>query len=72
MRYNFACALSAYLKDRDVALDMLRTAFETISDAHLPYAKADPDLATLHDDPRWQAMVAGAEARLAATPSATG
>jgi adenylate cyclase len=67
MRYNFACALNALLKDKDAALEMLGPVFETITEAFLPYAKVDPDLETLHDDPRYQAMLAAAEARLAAT-----
>ncbi|HJU07869.1 MAG TPA: hypothetical protein VJ727_05235 [Rhodanobacteraceae bacterium] len=75
MRYNFACTLSICLKDKDAALAMLAPLFETISDAFLPYAKADPDLELLHDDPRYRAMIAAAEARLAAAkaaePSAT-
>ncbi len=66
VRYNFACALCVYLKDKDAALEMLRSVFATITDAFLPYAKADPDFKFLHDDLRYQAMVAGAEARLAA------
>jgi adenylate cyclase len=70
MRYNFACALSVYLKDRDAALDMLGSVYATITDAFLPYAKADPDFAFLHDEPRYQAIVASAEARLAATQDA--
>jgi len=70
MRYNFACALNVHLKDTDAALDMLRPVFATITEAFLPFAKADPDLALLHDDPRWQAMVAAAEARLEAAKSA--
>lgn len=65
-RYNFACALSVHLKDKQAALDMLGPAYETISYAFLSYAKADPDLDFLHDDPRYQAMVAAADARLAA------
>ena len=65
MRYNFACALSVYAKDKDAALEMLEPVFETISDAFLPYAKADPDLDLLRDDPRYHAMLAAAEARLA-------
>ncbi|HKV96552.1 MAG TPA: TIR domain-containing protein [Gammaproteobacteria bacterium] len=68
MRYNFACTLSVRLKDKDAALTMLKPLFETISDAFLPYAKADPDFESLHDDPRYQAMVAAAEARLATAP----
>ena len=71
MRYNFACMLSVRLKDKDSALAMLMPLFETISDAFLPYAKADPDFALLHDDPRWQAMVAAAEARLAVAKPAS-
>jgi adenylate cyclase len=67
VRYNFACALCVYLKDKDAALELLASVFETITDAFLPYAKADPDFGLLHDDPRWKTMVAAAEARLAAT-----
>jgi len=70
MRYNFACALSVYLKDKDAALEMLESIFATITDAFFSYAKADPDFALLHDDPRYQAMVAAAEARLVAAKSA--
>jgi adenylate cyclase len=66
MRYNFACSLCMYLKDKEAALKLLGPLFETISDSFFPYAQADPDLKSLHDDPRWQAMVAAAEARLAA------
>ena len=66
MRYNFACALCVYLKDKEAALDMLGPVFETITDTFLPYVKADPDLDLLRDDPRYQAMQAAAEARLAA------
>ncbi len=36
-----------------------------ISIGLLNHAKADPDLDPLRDDPRFQAMVAAAEARLA-------
>jgi adenylate cyclase len=70
MRYNFACALSVYLKDKEAALEMLKSVYATITDVFLPYAKADPDFEFLHDDPRYQAMVAAAEARLAAAKPA--
>jgi adenylate cyclase len=66
MRYNFACAISVYLKDKEAALDMLGPVFEMISDTFLPYAKVDPDLDMLRDHPRYQAMLAKAEARLEA------
>ncbi|HEY5763639.1 MAG TPA: hypothetical protein VIS73_10580, partial [Rhodocyclaceae bacterium] len=65
MRYNFGCALCMYLQDKEAALDMLGPIFDTITDTFLPYAKADPDLELLRDDPRYAAMVAAAEARLA-------
>ena len=65
MRYNFACMLAVRLKDREAALEVLEPLFEIISGSFLGYAKADPDLESLQTDPRWQAMVAGAEARLA-------
>jgi adenylate cyclase len=66
-RYNFACALSAHLKDKQAALDMLESAFAMVSEVFLPYAKVDPDLEFLRDDPRYHAMVAAAEARLGVT-----
>jgi len=71
MRYNFACALNGHLRDGPAAVDMLGPLFATITEPLLRYLKADPDLESLHGDPRYQTMVAGAEARLAATqPSA--
>ena len=66
MRYNFVCALSVHLKDKEAALEMLGPVFDTMTDTFLPYVKADPDLDLLRDDPRYQAMVTKAEARLAA------
>ncbi|MGH8403718.1 MAG: hypothetical protein ACRESO_10000, partial [Gammaproteobacteria bacterium] len=55
---------------KQAALDMLGKVFETITETFLSYAKADPDLELLHDDPRYQAMVAAAEARLAVAKAA--
>jgi predicted Zn-dependent protease len=66
MRYNFACALSVYLKDKEAALQMLEPVFDSITETFLPYVKIDPDLALLRDDPRYQARLAETEARLAA------
>ena len=65
MRYNFACMLSVRFKDKDAALQLLEPLFATIQDSFLAYAKADPDFELLRDDPRFKAMVAAAEARLA-------
>ncbi len=68
MRYNFACALTVYSKDKDAALEMLGPVFDMMTDAFLPYVKADPDLDLLRDDPRYLAMQAAAEARLTPRP----
>ena len=70
MRYNFACALNRYLKEKESALEMLTPLFGQITGSFLRYLKADPDLESLHDDPRYQTMVAAAEARLEAAKSA--
>ena len=67
MRYNFACALTAFLNDKPAALEMLEPLFATITVPLLRYLKDDPDFDPLRGDPRYQAMVAAAEARLAAT-----
>jgi adenylate cyclase len=64
-RYNFACALSTNLNDKVAALDMLEPLFAVITTPLLRYLQDDPDFESLHDDPRYQAMVAAAEARLA-------
>jgi adenylate cyclase len=65
-RYNFACSLTTYLNQSDAALELLGPVFETMAIAWLNHAKADPDLDPLRQDPRFKAMVAAAETRLAA------
>jgi adenylate cyclase len=67
MRYNFACALATSLGDPEVALDMLGPILERDSGWLMQGVANDPDFARLRNDPRFQAMVAAAEARLAAT-----
>jgi adenylate cyclase len=64
MRYNFACALGNYLKDKEAALQMLGLVFEKMGTGLIHHAKIDPDLACIRDDPRFKAMLAAAEARL--------
>jgi adenylate cyclase len=66
MRYNFACGLAGDAKQREAALELLRPAFEAISIGLLNHARIDPDLDPLREDPRFQAMIAAAEARLKA------
>jgi adenylate cyclase len=70
MRYNFACGLIAILHDRDAALDMLGPVLAQDRGNNLTNAKTDPDLDPLRDDPRFQAMLSAAEARLAAAKPA--
>ena len=65
LRYNFACSLIVDLHDYETALDMLGPRFETMGIEVLNWVKADPDLDPIRDDPRFKAMFAAAEARLA-------
>lgn len=64
MRYNFACALALHLNDKDAAIEMLRPVVARSAAGQIQYTKVDTDLASLHDDPRFQAMIAEAEARI--------
>jgi adenylate cyclase len=66
MRYNFACALSAQLADIDGALDLLGPYLARVTRFDVDWAKTDPDMDALREDPRFQAMISAAEARLAA------
>jgi adenylate cyclase len=65
MRYNFACAMTT-LREMDAALEILGPVFESAHIDRLNHAKVDPDLDPIRKDPRFEAMVASAEARLAA------
>jgi adenylate cyclase len=65
MRYNVACALSCHLKDGEGALDLLGAYFPTASLGDVTFAKIDWELDPIRDDPRFKAMIADAEARLA-------
>ena len=65
MRYNLACALSR-LRDIDGACDLLDPYLAKATRSELRHARVDPDLDPLRTDPRFEAMVVAAEARVAA------
>jgi adenylate cyclase len=64
MRYNFACALAAFVGDKDGALRHLDRSLMTAGAFHLTLIEADPDLDGLRDDPRFTAMMGQARKRL--------
>jgi adenylate cyclase len=70
MRFNFACALNARLGDAEGALSLLESVLTRASGAFLAHIKADTDIDSLRNDPRFKAMIAAAEARLAAAEPA--
>jgi adenylate cyclase len=64
MRYNFACALAAFIDDKDGALRHLERSLATAGAFHLSLIAADPDLDSLRDEPRFHAALSGAKKRL--------
>ena len=70
MRYNFACTFAQELNDPEAALDLLETSFNLAQQSSLDWIKVDPDMSSLRDHPRFKAMLAAAEARLAQAASA--
>jgi len=72
MRYNFSCTLARSLGDPEAVIAMLGPALERDTGRLLAAASADLEFAGLRGDPRFQAMLAAAEARLAAARPADG
>jgi adenylate cyclase len=69
MRYNIACAFILDLKEYETALDIIEPALAKFGKDRLAHVKADPDLDAIRDHPRFKAMMAAAEARVAAQSS---
>jgi len=65
MKYNFACMLVLDLHEYDAALDLLEPLFVKLRTEVMNWVKTDPDLDAIRDHPRFKAMLAAAEARLA-------
>ena len=65
MRYNFACMLVLDLHDHEGALDLLDPLFKAVGIDAVKWSKSDPDLDPIRDHPRFKAMLAAAETRLA-------
>jgi adenylate cyclase len=69
--YNVACAL-AQMNETDQALDLLEACVPKLGAKRISWIKQDNDLKPLHDHPRYQALIAQGEARLAALLSEGG
>jgi adenylate cyclase len=64
-RFNLACAF-AQMDEPDQALDLLESCLRKAPPYDLAWNTQDPDLLSLHDHPRYQALIAREDARLAA------
>ena len=65
MRYNLACCFALSLNDVGAAVDLLLPYMSRANAAQMRHVASDPDLDNLRDNPRFQAMLAEAQARIA-------
>jgi adenylate cyclase len=63
MRYNFACALARDFGDSDAAIRMLDSSLSRIKGS-IGAAEFDPDLGSIHEDPRFKKIIQDAKDRL--------
>jgi len=68
MRYNLARAFASGLHDPEGALDLLEPVFESFATGRgaISWLSIEPDLDSLREHPRFKAMMAAAQARIAA------
>ena len=66
--YNLACSF-ALMGEKDRAIDFLERSLDLMNPQFITWAKNDSDLDTLREHPRYEALVAHAEERLAALQS---
>ena len=71
LRYNMACAFVSDLGDPERALDLIEDSLTHLGRDHVRHTQADPDIASLHDHPRFKQMIADAKARLDAVDLAS-
>ena len=64
LRYNMACSFVTDLGDPERALDLIEDSLTHLGRDHVRHTQADPDIASLHDHPRFKQMIADAKARL--------
>jgi len=65
--YNLACAcLVTAMNDHDTAIELLRPYMTHANAGQMLHLAADPDLDPVREDPRFQALIAEAQARIAA------
>jgi adenylate cyclase len=69
LRYNLGAICAAHLNDPDAALRLIGTALQKAGGTLIRWARVDPDVDSLRDDPRFEMMIAEAERRTG-TPSA--
>jgi adenylate cyclase len=65
MRYNLACALSAYLKDVDGCLELLEEFLPKADAFWVSHTRLDPDFDHVRGDARFSTLITAAELRLA-------
>jgi adenylate cyclase len=67
LRYNLGAICAAHLNDPDAALELIGTALQRAGGTLIRWARVDPDIDSLRDDPRFETMIAEAERRAGTT-----